>query len=107
MLTRTLTLTCTPGLRAADLLGDVERQREVSVRSHALGEQSFSPALADDPVRGAGGGHHHDHRDEAAGEGNYLHNDPSEREPDKRDSINFERFPWSVCIGRGCVHTIT
>ena len=46
----------------------------MGVRSHTLGEESFPPALADDPVRGASGGHHDDHSDEAAGEGDYLQN---------------------------------
>ena len=69
-------LTYTPSFRAAHLLRDVEWQRKVSVGSDALGEESLPPALADDPVSGAGGGHHHNHSYEAAGEGNYL------RQPD-------------------------
>ena len=44
----------------------------MSIGSHALGEQAFPPALSDDPVSRAGGGHHHNHSYEAAGEGNYL-----------------------------------
>ena len=65
-------LTYTPSLGAANLLRDPEWQRKVSVGSNALGEESLPPALAYDPVSGAGGRHHHNHSYEAAGEGNYL-----------------------------------
>merc|ERR1712226_9763 len=51
---------------------DPEWEREVSVLTDALGEQSLPPALAYDPVSCAGGRHHHNHSYEAAGEGNYL-----------------------------------
>ena len=79
----------------------------MGVRSHALGEQSFPPALADDPVRCAGGGHHDDHSDEAAGEGDYLQNNRLSQwsHPDRRHSINLEQFPRSV--SRGSVLRIT
>ena len=67
-----LRLTCTPGFRAANLLRDVEWERQVGVGGDTLGEESLPPALAYDPVCGAGGRHHHNHSDEAAGEGDYL-----------------------------------
>ena len=67
-----MVLTYTPSLGAANLLWDPEWEREVSVLTDALGEQSLPPALAYDPVSCAGGRHHHNHSYEAAGEGNYL-----------------------------------
>ena len=67
-----MVLTYTPSLGAANLLWDPEWEREVSVLPDALGEQSLPPALAYDPVSGAGGRRHHNHSYEAAGEGNYL-----------------------------------
>merc|ERR1719193_1877057 len=65
-------ITCTSGSSASSSFRHAKRQRCWSSSRDTLHEQAFPPAICQHPVRSGGGGHHQDHRDEAAGEGYHL-----------------------------------